>query len=62
MSIGLASGVPSGAETTALTDLYRLADGALYEAKTDGRNRTRCAKLQDISAASQKQFQVVSAL
>ena len=56
VSIGLASRVPGGSETAALTDLYRLADGALYEAKAGGRNQTRCAKLPGTSAASRKQF------
>ncbi|MCJ2101239.1 sensor domain-containing diguanylate cyclase [Methylobacterium sp. E-046] len=53
VSIGLASGVPSATEKTALTDLYRLADGALYEAKAGGRNQTRCAKGQDTPTGSQ---------
>ncbi|WP_456685972.1 sensor domain-containing diguanylate cyclase [Bradyrhizobium sp. P5_C11_2] len=62
VSIGLAAVVPTGAEIAALADLYRRADGALYEAKAGGRNQTRCAKLQDIPAASQKRgLQVVSA-
>ncbi|MCJ2087143.1 diguanylate cyclase [Methylobacterium sp. E-005] len=47
VSIGLAVGVPSGAETVGPTDLYHLADGALYEAKEGGRNQTRCAKPHD---------------
>ncbi|MDN3570264.1 sensor domain-containing diguanylate cyclase [Methylobacterium longum] len=60
VSIGLASGVPDGGATTALTDLYRLADGALYEAKAGGRNQTRCAKEPDAPAGSQKRpLQVV---
>ncbi|MCJ2102398.1 sensor domain-containing diguanylate cyclase [Methylobacterium sp. E-046] len=60
VSIGLASGVPDGKATTALTDLYRLADGALYEAKVGGRNQTRCAKGQDTPAGSQtRPLQVV---
>ena len=60
VSIGLASGVPDGGATTALPELYRLADGALYEAKAGGRNQTRCAKLQDVPATSPKRlFQVV---
>jgi diguanylate cyclase (GGDEF)-like protein len=60
VSIGLASGVPNGGATTALTDLYRLADRALYEAKAGGRNQTRCVKGQDTPAGSQKRpLQVV---
>ena len=60
VSIGLASAVPTGAEPTALPELYRLADGALYEAKAGGRNQTRCAKLQDVPAtSSERLFQVV---
>lgn len=60
LSIGLASGVPDGGATTALMDLYRVADGALYEAKAGGRNQTRCAKLQEMAAGSQKRpLQVV---
>ena len=63
VSIGLASGVPDGKAATALTDLYRLADGALYEAKAGGRNQTRCAKGQDTPAAAQKRsLQVVKGL
>ncbi|MCJ2120046.1 sensor domain-containing diguanylate cyclase [Methylobacterium sp. J-001] len=63
VSIGLAAAVQNGAEVTELTDLYRRADGALYEAKAGGRNQTRCAKLQDSSAGSQKRgFLVVNGL
>ncbi|MCJ2097447.1 sensor domain-containing diguanylate cyclase [Methylobacterium sp. E-046] len=54
VSIGLASGVPDGGATTALTDLYRLADGALYEAKAGGRNQTRRAKRQDTQGGPQE--------
>jgi diguanylate cyclase (GGDEF)-like protein len=62
VSIGLASGVPDGAATSVLTDLYRLADAALYEAKEGGRNQTRCAKPQTASATTHKRtLQVVTA-
>lgn len=62
VSIGLAAIVPGGAEVSALTDLYRLADGALYDAKTGGRNQTRCAKLPDLPTGSQKRLlQIVGA-
>ena len=53
VSIGLASTGPIGTQITALMDLYRLADGALYKAKAGGRNQTRCAMSQTIPAASQ---------
>ena len=53
VSIGLASGMLDGAAITVPTDLYRLADGALYEAKEGGRNQTRCARSQDATAAAQ---------
>ena len=50
------------AEIVALADLYRLADTALYETRAGGRNQTRCAKPQNILAASHKRgLQVVSA-
>ena len=52
VSIGLASDVPAGAADTAMTDLYRRADAALYKAKAGGRNQTRCAKLQNVQATS----------
>lgn len=48
VSVGFAVAVPAATEATALPDLYRLADEALYEAKTGGRNQTRCAKLPDL--------------
>lgn len=44
VSIGLASGVPNAGGTMAMMDLYRRADAALYEAKSGGRNQTRCAE------------------
>lgn len=47
VSIGLAAAVQRATEVTALADLYRLADEALYEAKAGGRNQTRCAKAHD---------------
>ena len=56
VSIGLVSAVAGGAKVTALTDLYRMADGALYEAKAGGRNQTRCAEVQDIPTISSKQL------
>ncbi|WP_457107172.1 diguanylate cyclase [Methylobacterium sp. P5_C11] len=43
VSIGLAAAVPGGERHAPLPDLYRLADGALYEAKNGGRNQTRSA-------------------
>ncbi|MCJ2058193.1 sensor domain-containing diguanylate cyclase [Methylobacterium sp. J-048] len=43
VSIGLAAMVSGGTEVSALADLYRLADAALYEAKAGGRNQTHCA-------------------
>lgn len=56
ISIGLAARTPSSAEDAGLALLYRLADGALYEAKAGGRNQTRCAGPQDLSIASQKRL------
>lgn len=44
VSIGLAAAIPGAEAALALADLYRLTDGALYEAKAGGRNQTRCAK------------------
>ncbi|QEE41331.1 MULTISPECIES: sensor domain-containing diguanylate cyclase [unclassified Methylobacterium] len=61
VSIGLVTTIAGGAEVTALTDLYRLADGALYEAKAGGRNQTRCAKMHAAPTASQKrELQIIS--
>ena len=58
VSIGLAS----GAQASSLTDLYRLADAALYEAKAGGRNRTRSAAQQGAPAIPQKRtLQLVTA-
>ncbi|MCJ2070771.1 sensor domain-containing diguanylate cyclase [Methylobacterium sp. J-030] len=54
VSIGLAAAVPAATEVTALADLYRLADEALYEAKAGGRNQTRCAKAYDPAVAPLK--------
>ena len=60
VSIGLAVLTPSGAEDAELTFLYRLADGALYEAKAGGRNQTRCAGPQASAASPPKRkLQVV---
>ncbi|MEE7448453.1 GGDEF domain-containing protein [Methylobacterium radiotolerans] len=41
VSIGLAAVRPGGDRSAPLPDPYRLADGALYEAKNGGRNQTR---------------------
>jgi diguanylate cyclase (GGDEF)-like protein len=61
VSVGLATVVPSRADVAALAGLYRLADGALYEAKTGGRNQTRCARPQETVAGLHKRLlQVVS--
>ncbi|MCJ2065728.1 sensor domain-containing diguanylate cyclase [Methylobacterium sp. J-088] len=54
VSIGLAAAVPASTEITALNDLYRLADEALYEAKAGGRNQTHCAKPHDPAVAPLK--------
>lgn len=43
VSIGLATTVPASPEAGTANDLYRRADAALYEAKSGGRNQTRCA-------------------
>ncbi len=61
VSIGLAALTPSHMEAAELTYLYRLADGALYEAKAGGRNQTRCTRPQGLPINSQKRLlQVVS--
>ncbi len=44
VSIGLAMTHPEGVEVIEPTNLYRLADAALYKAKAGGRNQTQCAK------------------
>lgn len=56
VSIGLATITPNGTEAGNLTSLYRLADGALYEAKAGGRNQTRCARPQEASASAPKRM------
>jgi predicted signal transduction protein with EAL and GGDEF domain len=45
VSVGLASAAPKADATMTVMDLYQRADAALYEAKTRGRNQTRCAEL-----------------
>ncbi|NEU12754.1 GGDEF domain-containing protein [Methylobacterium sp. BTF04] len=61
VSIGLASVTSTQERDTSLTDLYRRADAALYEAKEGGRNQTRCAAMPVASAAAQKRLlQLVS--
>ncbi|MCJ2134407.1 sensor domain-containing diguanylate cyclase [Methylobacterium sp. J-026] len=54
VSIGLACMGPDGGRGAAPPDLYRLADGALYEAKHGGRNQTRMAAAQAAAAPSQR--------
>lgn len=62
MSIGLACAVPSHGRGPSVPDLYRLADGALYEAKAGGRNQTRCAAPQGVPATPPRgTLQLVSA-
>ncbi|WP_267428198.1 sensor domain-containing diguanylate cyclase [Methylobacterium sp. GC_Met_2] len=55
VSIGLATALPTSATGAAMTDLYRLADEALYEAKAGGRNQTRCATPHEPAVAPLKQ-------
>jgi diguanylate cyclase (GGDEF)-like protein len=62
VSIGLACAVPSHGRGPSVPDLYRLADGALYEAKAGGRNQTRCAAPQGVPATPPRgTLQLVSA-
>ena len=62
VSIGLAAMVSGGTEVSALADLYRLADAALYEAKAGGRNQTRCARLKSAQPEAQtRKLQLVGA-
>lgn len=56
VSIGLACAGPGGA----LPDLYRLADGALYEAKNGGRNQTRVAVVPGEAQPRRGALQLVS--
>ena len=51
VSIGLATVEADRPELIAPTDLYTLADAALYEAKAKGRNQTRCAEPYGAQAA-----------
>ncbi|WP_019906060.1 sensor domain-containing diguanylate cyclase [Methylobacterium sp. 77] len=44
VSIGVATMGAPGGDLLTPSDLYRLADAALYEAKANGRNQTRCAE------------------
>ncbi|GJD42263.1 hypothetical protein AFCDBAGC_0098 [Methylobacterium cerastii] len=61
VSIGLASTVQRTHADDTLTDLYRLADAALYRAKAAGRNRTCCAEPENTPAGLQTRLlQLVS--
>ena len=51
VSIGLATVEADQPELIAPTDLYAFADAALYEAKANGRNQTRCAETYRAQAA-----------
>ncbi len=62
VSIGLASTVRTGEPEQGLTELYRRADAALYQAKAAGRNQTRCDAMPNAIAVPQKRIlQLVSA-
>ena len=60
VSIGLASAAPALPEAGTASDLYRRADGALYEAKAGGRNQTRCAAEPPGRRAAPTRLAVVS--
>lgn len=54
VSVGLVCAAPAGSRIVAPSDLYQLADGALYEAKAGGRNQTRCAALHEQMAVRER--------
>ena len=54
VSIGLATAEPGRPDLAAPTDLYHLADAALYEAKAKGRNQTYCAEPYDAPSSRRK--------
>ena len=54
VSIGLVSTGLITEQDDALTNLYRKADTALYQAKARGRNQTQCAEAENTLAALQK--------
>lgn len=60
VSIGLASATAASDEAGTASDLYRRADGALYEAKAGGRNQTRCALEPVRRRSATTDFAVVS--